>query len=193
MGRRTDTRQRMVASATMLLREHGVAGTSVARVLDHSSGPRGSVGFHFPGGRVELLTEALLFVGNLVSGRLRDANARGLSPSEVFVGICRHYRDQLDATDFKAGCPIGAAMQEAHHDEALGPIVAGIAGDWHDLLMALLVASGHAEEEADDLATLAIASLEGAIMMARVTRRSTPIDVVIERIGPMLDTDVPSR
>ena len=44
MGLRTDTRERMVASAAVLLSEQGVGATSVAKVLEHSNGPRGSVG-----------------------------------------------------------------------------------------------------------------------------------------------------
>ncbi|MFD7075472.1 TetR/AcrR family transcriptional regulator [Nocardioides sp. NPDC057577] len=186
MGLRTDTRQRMVASAALLLREHGVAGTSVAKVLAHSNGPRGSVGFHFPGGRRELITDALTWAGETVTGNLRDAVTAGVGPERVFAAICQHYRTQLVDTDFAAGCPVGAAMQEAHHDADLAPVVSGIVADWQGALAALLVSAGHAEREADDLAVLAISSLEGAIMMARVTRSAAPIDVVVDRIAPLL-------
>jgi AcrR family transcriptional regulator len=67
VGVTTDTRARMINSAALLLREHGVAGTSIARVLEHSQGPRGSVQFHFPGGKAQLLTEALVWAGGLIS------------------------------------------------------------------------------------------------------------------------------
>ncbi|MER7605606.1 TetR/AcrR family transcriptional regulator [Nocardioides sp. NPDC127503] len=186
MGLRTDTRQRMVASAALLLREHGIAGTSVAKVLAHSNGPRGSVGFHFPGGRRELITDALIWAGENVTGSLREAADAGVDPSVVFVAICQHYRAQLVDTDFAAGCPIGAAMQEAHHDADLGPVVNGIVSDWQTALADLLVGSGRAQPEADDLAVLAISSLEGAIMVARVTRSTAPIDVVVDRVAPLL-------
>ncbi|MER6939391.1 TetR/AcrR family transcriptional regulator [Nocardioides sp. NPDC127514] len=186
MGLRTDTRQRMVTSAALLLREHGVAGTSVAKVLAHSNGPRGSVGFHFPGGRRELLADALTWAGANVTGSLRRAAPAGADPSVVFVAICQHYRAQLVDTDFAAGCPIGAAMQESHHDADLGPVVSDIVSDWQAALVDLLAASGRAKREADDLAVLAISSLEGAIMMARVTRSTAPIDVVVDRVAPLL-------
>ena len=77
MGATTQTRARMVTSAALLLREHGVAGTSIARVLEHSRGPRGSVQFHFPGGKAQLLTEALDWAGGLVTMVLSQARARG--------------------------------------------------------------------------------------------------------------------
>jgi TetR/AcrR family transcriptional regulator, lmrAB and yxaGH operons repressor len=188
VGVRTDTRQRMVASATALLREKGVAGTSVAEVLRHSRGPRGSVGFHFPGGRDELLTEALRRAGDLVTTILREAAAQGTPPGAVFAAICEHYEHQLATTHFVAGCPIGAAAQEAYGDPALGPVTRSIVDDWHTALGEVLVRAGHEPDAAADLAMLCISSLEGAISMSRVKRSTDPIDIVRTRIVPMLET-----
>lgn len=57
--RRSDSRERMVLSAAALLREHGASATSIDRVLAHSGAPRGSVYHHFPGGRAQLIDEAV--------------------------------------------------------------------------------------------------------------------------------------
>src|SRR3954452_1953671 len=95
VGATTDTRARMINSAALLLREHGVAGTSIARVLEHSRGPRGSVQFHFPGGKAQLLTEALVWAGGLINKVLAQAQARGDTPAEVVTAICQHYTRQL--------------------------------------------------------------------------------------------------
>lgn len=186
MGLRTDTRDRMVTSAALLLRERGVARTSVATVLDHSGGPRGSVGFHFPGGRAELLTEALRSAGDRITARLTQITGTGVSPADVFQGICEYYKTQLEASDFTAGCPIGAAAQEAYDDPTLGPIVAGIIEDWAAVLSEALTLTGHDPMHAADLAMLCIASLEGGITMCRVTRSTRPLDVVQTHVQPLL-------
>lgn len=189
MGTRTDTRQRMVTSAALLVREHGIAGTTVAKVLEHSQGPRGSVGFHFPGGRSELLGDALALAGGTVTRLLRSATEAQTDPARVFVDVCEHYRDQLVASDFTAGCPVGAAMAEAHHDGELGTVLAGIVEDWRRGLFDLLRASGRSRQEAERLALLAIGSLEGAILLARVVRSTGPIDVIIGQVAPLLAAD----
>ncbi len=186
MGVRTDTRDRMVNSAAILLREHGVAGTSVARVLEHSRGPRGSVQFHFPGGKAQLLTEALVWAGGLVTDVLTRARAGDATPAEVVAGICEHYKRQLVETDFRAGCPVGAVAQEAFGDEVLGAAVAGVVDDWATALAAVLVSAGHEETEASDLALLCISALEGAITLSRVRRSTRPIELVQERLIPLL-------
>ncbi|KRB72695.1 hypothetical protein ASE01_21805 [Nocardioides sp. Root190] len=176
----------MITSAALLLREKGVAGTSIAEVLRHSRGPRGSVGFHFPGGRAELLTDALGWAGGLVTTILREAASQGTRPDEVFAGICDHYEHQLATSEFAAGCPVGAAAQEAYGDAALGPVISSIIDDWHTGLTAVLTRSGHDPDAATDLAMVCISALEGAISMSRVKRSTAPIRTVRDRIVPML-------
>ncbi len=178
MGVSTGTRARMVNSAALLLREHGVAGTSVARVLEHSHGPRGSVQFHFPGGKTQLLAEALAWAGDYVTTLLARARAKGATPAEVVEAICQYYASQLSDTDFRAGCPVGVVAQEAYADPELGTAVAKVFDDWATALQAVLVDAGHTEPEAADLALLCISSIEGAITLARVRRSTRPIQLV---------------
>lgn len=192
MGARTDTRQRMVTSAALLIRERGVAGTSIAGVLEHSRSPRGSVGFHFPGGRSELLSDALRWVGGRVSSHLCEGIEQGLAPLDLYGGICDHYKHQLAETDYTAGCPIGAAAQESYDDAALGPVVAEIVSEWASLLAEALTRTGRDPAEAADIALLCIGSMEGAITMARVTRSPKPIDLALEAMTPLLAGDKPT-
>lgn len=186
MGTKTDTRQRMVTSAALMLRERGVAGTSIAGVLEHSHGPRGSVRHHFPGGRVELLTDALRWVGDLVSSQLRSGVDAGLAPAELFGQICEYYQHQLATTDFAAGCPIGAAAQEAYADNNLGPVVADIIDTWTALLAESLTTHGREPSEAADLALLCISTLEGAITISRVQHSTRPIELALNAMLPLL-------
>lgn len=178
MGVTTDTRARMITSAALLLREHGVAATSIPKVLAHSNGPRGSVAHHFPGGRTELITEALQWAGDLVTQVLTKKRGAGASAAELFAIVCDFYAQQLAATDYTAGCPIGAAAQEAFDDPDLGPTIATIVDAWASAIAEALVDEGHARQDADDLALLCVASLEGAILIARVKKSTRPIELV---------------
>ena len=186
MGARTDTRSRMVSSAALLLREHGVAGTSFARVLEHSRGPRGSVGFHFPEGKNQLVTEAVRWAGGLVTRVLAKASSEGTPADKVFAMICDFYRRQLRETDYSAGCPVGAVGPAAGAPTPRRAAVADVLADWRRELTAALVASGHQRRAARDLADLCIAAIEGAILMARIDRSTRPVDVVQRRITPLL-------
>ncbi len=48
---KADSRQNMIQSAALLMRERGVDATSFSEVLAHSGAPRGSIYHHFPAAR----------------------------------------------------------------------------------------------------------------------------------------------
>ena len=58
MGKRSDAKQKMVQAARQLIRERGYGATAFSDVLTLSGAPRGSVYFHFPGGKAQLGMEA---------------------------------------------------------------------------------------------------------------------------------------
>jgi hypothetical protein len=155
-------------------------------VLAHSNGPRGSVGHHFPGGRTELLVDGLRWAAEQVTQALGRARDRGDTPAQVFSMFCGFYRRQLVDSDYAAGCPVGATAQEAYDDPDLGPVVAEIMSGWVAALADVLVEAGRAPSEAEELSTLCLSALEGALMVARVQRSAHPVDVVEQRLLPLL-------
>jgi TetR/AcrR family transcriptional regulator, lmrAB and yxaGH operons repressor len=184
---RNDTRDRMVTSAALLLREHGVSRTSFARVLEHSGAPRGSVGHHFPGGKRELVADAVRFAGGAAAQAMRRAVERGDTPAQLFSRVCGIYRRALVDTDFAAGCPVGNVAQEAYDDEPLRVAAGEVFDDWRTILERSLTAAGYKRAAARDVAELCIAGLEGALMLARVQRSADPIDRVERRLTTLLD------
>jgi AcrR family transcriptional regulator len=178
MGKKTDTRDRMVISAALLLRENGVEGTSVPMVLEHASAPRGSVGHHFPGGKQQLVVDALNFAGAAASAAIAASIERGENTTETFSMMSAFYRRALIDTDFAAGCPVGAAAQTAMEDEAIRDAVAGIFDEWRTMLHKSIAASQGSEENAEDLADVAIAALEGALILAKADKSTEALDRV---------------
>src|SRR5437773_1222694 len=98
------TRERMVISTALLVREKGARATSIDDVLVHSGAPRGSVYHHFPGGRQQLLREAIDYAGGFVAARIEGA-ASALELLDLLFTECR---EQLVRSDFRAGCPVVA-------------------------------------------------------------------------------------
>jgi AcrR family transcriptional regulator len=58
----------MLPGTMTLLREYGANATSIDRVLAHCGAPRGSFDHHFPGGRTQLIDEAVALAGDLMTG-----------------------------------------------------------------------------------------------------------------------------
>ena len=62
-GKQQPARDRIVRSAAALVRERGVHGVGLRQIVAHADGPRGSLQRYFPGGKTQLITEALKLVG----------------------------------------------------------------------------------------------------------------------------------
>ncbi|MEV0550494.1 MULTISPECIES: TetR/AcrR family transcriptional regulator [Nocardia] len=189
MGARTDTRQKMLCGAIELLGERGAAGVTVDAVLARSGAPRGSVYHHFPGGRAEIMTESLTLAGDTISALITAAADRGALG--VLAGIAEFWTATLLASDFEAGCPVvSVAVGGSPEDHHLQPEVANILHRWHDTLTIAITAEGVAPARAARLATMAIAGVEGAVILCRVDRSTAPLDEVVEELRVLLATAV---
>lgn len=185
------TRDRMVDSAAVLLREYGAAATTIDAVLAHSSAPRGSVYHHFPGGRRELVAAAVTRAGETVADRLHDYVHTADSPSAVLRRFASLWRSRLVATDYRSGCPLLAVAVDHPADEPeLADLVRTIIGRWTDELRGGLVAQGVPAARAETLAALVLASVEGAVVLCRVEGDAAPLDAVVAELEPLLESAV---
>ncbi|MGD1256817.1 TetR/AcrR family transcriptional regulator [Mycobacterium seoulense] len=183
-------RERMVISAALLIRERGAHATAISDVLEHSGAPRGSAYHYFPGGRNQLLCEAVEYAGEHVAAIIAEAG----SGAQLMDTLIDKYRQQLLDTDFRAGCPVVAVSVEAGEDagERMAPVVeraASVFDRWTDLIAQRFIADGIPRERAADLAVLATTALEGAIVLARVRRDLAPLDVVHRQLRELLSAE----
>jgi TetR/AcrR family transcriptional regulator, lmrAB and yxaGH operons repressor len=185
MGTRSDTRQKMLLSSVELLRERGAGGVTVDAVLSRSQAPRGSVYHHFPGGRSEIISEALALAGDTTSAIIEQAAALGSLGALRRFG--KFWNKLLLNSDFNAGCPVvSVAVGASPDDQHLQPAVAEIFQRWHQALAEAIIADGVAAPRARRLATMAVAAIEGAIILCRVQRSIAPLDDVIAEFGSLI-------
>lgn len=192
MGTRTDTKQKMLAGAVELLRERGAAGVTIDAVLQRSGAPRGSVYHHFPGGRAEIMTESLLLAGDAIAAVIETAYARG--SIEALRSFGAFWTTILHDSDYEAGCPVvSVAVGSSPEDRRLQPAAARIVERWHHALTAAIITDGVDDRRADSLATVAIATIEGAVMMCRLGKSTAPLDTAITELESLFSTIAPER
>jgi AcrR family transcriptional regulator len=188
-------RERMVISAALLIRERGAQPTAIADVLEHSGAPRGSAYHYFPGGRTQLLCEAIDYSADYVAAKIADVHS-GL---QALDGLVAYYRKQLVRSDYRVGCPAVAVTVEAgdpaKQDQAT-PVIDRAAAAftrWTDLIAQRLTSDGIAAEQAADLAMLVTAAIEGAIVVARASRDLKPLDVVHNQLRDLISAAMSER
>jgi TetR/AcrR family transcriptional repressor of lmrAB and yxaGH operons len=181
MVARGSTRQNMLLSAAEVLRERGAAGVTIDAVLSRSGAPRGSVYYHFPDGRNQLLTEALQFAGDKITALIDGAVDRGgISLVHEFVEF---WERTLAGSEFTAGCPVvAAAIGSSDDDPELTAVAGEIFTRWRAALTRAFVADGFDEADACSLAVTSIAALEGAVVLCRSTRNAHPLRDVADQL-----------
>lgn len=186
-------RERMVFSAAQLIRREGVAATGMREVAAHAGAPRGSLQHYFPGGKEQLVNEAVGWAGRYAGNRV----ARFLSalpeptPSGLFAEMVRQWTDEYRTAGFAGGCPVAAATVDCAESTASTREAAAAAlGHWSGAVARALAGMGVPEDRATALATLMISTLEGAIIIARAERNVRALTTAARELGPLLDAAV---
>lgn len=186
-------RDRMVYSAAQLVRARGVNGTGVRDVVAAAGAPRGSFQHYFPGGKDQLVGEALTWSGEFAARWVADyrSTTRRPTPAGLFAHLVRPWREELPSRDFERGCPVMAAAADLAGGESPvnTPLRAALLR-WETAVADELVALAVPRRRAVRLATLMISTLEGAVLAARVHRTVTPLNTVVAELGPLLDAAV---
>lgn len=187
------TRERMVAGAADLLRRRGVRATSLRDVVEHTRTPRGSLAHHFPGGKSELIEEAVDYARRHVT----DALGAALATYGAREGLRRFFaqwRSMLQATGYAAGCPVMAVAIEEDEDSgaaatSAGPTLRAHAAfeEWTGLIATTLRREGLTQASARSVAVMVVAAFEGAIGLARAARSAGPLDEVARQLEAFVD------
>ena len=171
-------RERIVRSAAALVRERGVHGVGLRQIVAHADGPRGSLQRYFPGGKTQLITEALKLVGAELLDETASRLATATTLADAIDAIFAPWRRVLTESDFTMGCPIAATVIDAGGDDELRREARDLLEQWRDAVRAALVTYGVQASTAQDDASVLLAALEGALILSRANRSTAPLDTV---------------
>lgn len=186
-------RERMVRAAAKLFRVHGVTATGLREIVEAADAPRGSLQHYFPGGKEQLITEALAYAGDR-AGRHVERLVAGLAertPGALFAAMAGEWRDLYLRAGFAEGCPLAAAAADTVAESAgVRAALSDALWRWQRPLMGALEQFGVPAERQSSLAVLMMSALEGALIVARSREDAAVIDTVIAELRPVLDAAV---
>ncbi|MEU5266699.1 TetR/AcrR family transcriptional regulator [Amycolatopsis sp. NPDC021455] len=190
MVRRTDTRQRMLDTAADLFQTQGYHATGLTQLTTAGGAPKGSLYFHFPGGKEQLAAEAVRLsserTGAMFEAILRDAPDAATGIDRAVDALANF----LTESDFQRGCPLATvALDAAAASEPIREACAEGYGSWHDVLAGYLVRQGLTTERAEELATVVLAAIEGGLLLARTRRDLAPLRAVATHLHTTLDRE----
>lgn len=180
-------RERMVRSAAVLIREHGLARTGMREIAEAADAPRGSLQHYFPDGKDQVVSEAIDWIATQVTKPLLDDGSGRATPAhKVVAEMFARWRRVLESTGFQAGCTIVSTISDASSNDRLRAKSAEAFAAWRGALADALRRGGVAKPRAERLAVTAIAAMEGAMVLARADRDLAAYDAVAKEITALV-------
>jgi TetR/AcrR family transcriptional regulator, transcriptional repressor for nem operon len=180
------TRDRIIEAARDLFSRQGYAATGISQILRASRARSGSL-YHFFPSKEDLLVAVLEKHRTTLEPKvLRQPGGPRPDPVERLFGILDTYRGVLIQTQFTLGCPVGGlALEVSNTYPAVRRSIVQHFETWSTAINRLLTdAAGHLPADVDTIALArhVLATLQGAVMLARAYRSVEPFDQAVQQL-----------
>lgn len=178
------SRDAFVAATAELLRRQGYNATGVNEIVARSGAPKGSLYFHFPGGKEELAVAAMARAGDRLRRAIEAIVGSTDDPGEAVGRLVDALAAGLKSSGFQEGCPIATiTLEAATGSEPVRATADAVFTSWVDVLRSRLVAAGLSAPDAERRALVVLAAVEGALILARARADLTPLAAVREELA----------
>jgi len=190
-SKKGETKEVIVEAARQLFFEQGYTATGIAQILKRSEVNSGSLYYFFPT-KEDLLAAVLeRYKGMLWPMVLEPAYTRVTDPIERIFAVLHGYRMLLLGTDFRLGCPIGnlALEMSNSHPQVRNLVVENFNG-WRAAIAQLITEASDRlpqDIDAESMSFFVLATMEGAVMLARAHQDISPFDSAINSLRDQFD------
>jgi TetR/AcrR family transcriptional repressor of lmrAB and yxaGH operons len=191
MSARGVTRAQVLATAQDLFSRQGYHATGVNQILDEAAAPKGSLYFHFPGGKKQLAAEAVNLGAEAFGRELEEVLAETAGPVEALGAITERLARRLEDSDFLEGCPVATVALDAGDIEPVRQECWNGYQGWLGSITRHLAQAGVPEPAAYDVALLVLSALEGAMLLAATQHDAAPVRRVGAQLAALLAGAVP--
>lgn len=198
MRKGEETRGRIVARAAELFNTRGYGGTAIADVMVAVDLEKGGIYRHFAS-KDELALAAFDHAIEIVRGRVASAMAAQSNAADTLLAVIDVYRGYATAPPLPGGCPIlNTAIESDDGHPLLRARVQAALGELQSLLRSTVeqgMARGELQPNADPdrVATVIIATMEGAVMMSGLTKNVNSLIWAADHLHQYIESDVRMR
>jgi TetR/AcrR family transcriptional repressor of lmrAB and yxaGH operons len=175
MAKVSSARENMLTAAAALFRVRGYDGIGIAELLEKSGAPRGSLYFHFPGGKEQIGAEVINGFAVRTATRFRELDESGVDLDKFIEVVFKTTAKESTACDFHGSCPIAAiAAGFGAEDKSLAEAIRNCFAAWEGAIEDAARKRGMNEKNAAVFASAFLASMEGAFVLSKAQRSPAP-------------------
>jgi TetR/AcrR family transcriptional regulator, lmrAB and yxaGH operons repressor len=169
-------RERVVLAAARMLRTRGYAGTSLRDVVKAADAPWGSLQHYFPGGKDQIVVEAMTAGTSQVDQMIDDAFGRGRRAEAAVRAFFVEAAQAVEKRDFDAGCPVAlVALEYAGGEDDIARLSRASIDGWIQRFAGHLREDGFESRTALRLGAAIITQYEGALILSRIGHDAAPL------------------
>ncbi len=192
------TQQRILGEAAQLFNRKGYAGTHIRDIMEATGLAKGGIYGNFQS-KEEIELAAFEHAVKLVSGAIEQEIRHIESPLATLHAMFDFYERYVFSPPVEGGCPIlNSAIEADDTSPALQARVVAALQRWERRIVRV-VHQGirrqeiSAEVNAEEFAVLAIAIIEGGIMLARIYRDPNKLRIPLQHLRDLVDTTLRAK
>lgn len=185
------TKQFILETAVPLYNEKGISGVNIDDVLEATKLTKGCLYGHFEN-KEDLSEQVIDLALKKVSGKIREAVAKGKSPKGKLIAFIDFYKNPIE-TFISGGCPIfNTAVESDDNYPVMKKKVAKVLRIGQEELVGLMqegIRIGEFSKELDPVvfAFKMVAAIEGGIVMCRVMETAKPMQGLLKSLKMELE------
>ncbi|MDZ4669252.1 MAG: TetR/AcrR family transcriptional regulator [Phototrophicales bacterium] len=170
------TREQLLDITCQLLEVQGYHATGLNEIIQTSKTPKGSLYYHFPGGKDELTEQALNQTGKIVLERIKNNLDVYDDPAEAVATFIRTLAGYVAQSEYRTGGPITTVASEtAGTNDRLRLVCKTIYEAWRGAFADKFIQSGMSLTRAHRLAFAVLGLIEGGIILTRTYHDTQPL------------------
>lgn len=182
-----ETRNRLLDATRELIESGGYFNAGLNQVVAASGAPKGSVYFHFPGGKDQLVEESVRRGGREIAQLMTDLteDATHRRTAGMLTALVAVLAERLEGSGWRKGCPVATvALEMAATSPGLQRACSEVYRSWEEALAERLAADGDPAPE--HTATTVLCLIEGALVLARAHRSREPLDRAARSVAALV-------
>ena len=180
-----EAKRKVVETTRTLMQTQGYNATGLNQIIKVSGTPKGSLYHYFPGGKEQLVSEAIEASAKEMGAKIHRIFDQAKNLEEALESFVDEGIRELEDSGFERGCPIATVALET----TPGPVLSSCQMAFRaavKLLEGRLLIEGFPPARAESLATFLFSSFEGALVVSKTQRDVTPLRTLKEILPAVL-------
>ena len=187
------SRERIIRAASVLIESKGLHGTGLNEIVRKGKAPKGSIYYHFPGGKEQIAAEAISLSGRTLAEKIRTNWVRKESSAQAIEAFINRLSLLLGTSKFdSSGLLSIIASETATTNKRLNQRCQDAFTDLIEVHKEKLRGYGFTEAQTTRLSTVLTATLVGGVILSRTFHSRRPLQTIATLFGEMVQAIDPA-